>query len=443
MSKRRMILLSSVLGVAFLVSVIFGAYYAREAFRARDQLENGYTRRLMESREHLQQMSLKLSKIPAASEAATLIDLLSSTSIRAESLVSGLSALPLSHAAMEEAIAFSNQVSEYTLLLSLKLAAGQPLSQAELQILADLCSQCRLLEGQFALAWNTMLENSMRLTGRENVFYQEAAAQTRPMEMAGDSIMAYPSMIYDGAYSDGQARSAPRALGQNTVDEAEAIRLAIQYIGEERVKEAVHGADVAGHLPCYGVSVTLVDGTTLNVAITKQGGQLLWMMPEHAEFPASLTLEECRASAQQFLEAHGYGPVESAHFQVYDGLAVISFAPLDGEVLLYPDLIKVQVRMDTGEVVGLEAHEYLLNHGPRQNLSPVITPEEASAVVGDHLTDKNVRLCLIPHRGRERLCYEVRGQLEGQDYRIYVDALTGHEVEVLLMVDTLDGQLSV
>ena len=443
MNKRRYMILSLALGAGLLASVIFGGYYAREAFRAREQLENGYTRRLMESREHLQQMALQLSKLPAASDPAVLIDLLSTTSVRAESLVSGLSALPLSHAAMEEAVAFSNQVAEYTLLLSLKLASGQALAPAERETLAALGSQCRLLEGQFALAANDMTKDSLRLTGPGSVLYEEPSGQARPLERAGDSAMEYPSLIYDGIFSDGAAPAAPKALGPDAVDEAQAIRLAVQYIGPERVKEAVHGADVTGHLPCYGVSVTLVDGTTLNAAVTRQGGQLLWMMPEHAEFAAALTLEECGESARQFLQKLGYGPMESVHYQVYDGLAVISFAPLAGDVLLYPDLVKVQLRMDTGEAVGLEAHQYLLNHGPRQNLTPRITPEEASAAVDHRLTEKNVRLCLIPHRGGERLCYEVMGQMDGQEYRVYVDALTGHEVEVLLTVDTTDGRLSV
>jgi hypothetical protein len=36
---------------------------------------------------------------------------------------------------------------------------------------------------------------------------------------------------------------------------------------------------------------------------------------------------------------------------VYQGLAVISFAATQGETILYPDQIKVQLRMDTAQVV--------------------------------------------------------------------------------------------
>ena len=42
------------------------------------------------------------------------------------------------------------------------------------------------------------------------------------------------------------------------------------------------------------------------------------------------------------------GEMEANHYQVYDGLAVINFVAVQDGVLLYPDLVKVQVRMDTG-----------------------------------------------------------------------------------------------
>ena len=92
---------------------------------------------------------------------------------------------------------------------------------------------------------------------------------------------------------------------------------------------------------------------------------MLWMVPEHAAFAPALTLEECAEAAQGFLLDRGYGEMEANHYQVYDGLAVINFVAVQDGVLLYPDLVQVQIRMDTGEVVGLEANNYLMNHTRR------------------------------------------------------------------------------
>lgn len=441
MKKRFYVLLSGALALFSLAALFFGLYHARDAIRAKDALENGYTRRLMESSENLGAISAKLGKVPAAGETHTLILLLSGAETQAESLVSSLSALPLSHAAMADAIVFCNQLSEYTGLMLDKLAGGGTLTAEERQTLQNLCSQCRLLEGQFALARNAMLRDSLRLYGQENVYYREAAADARPLEAAGS--MEYPSMVYDGAFSDARYTGTPKALGPEMISPEEAEAFAAEFIGASRVAKAEHGADVSGQLACYGVTLTLHDGLVINAAVTKQGGQMLWMMPEHAEFSPSLTLEECRLSAEHFLAAQGYGPVEISHYQVYDGMAVLNFAALQDGVILYPDLVKVQLRMDTGEVVGLESNNYLMNHTRREGLEPVYSRMQVLRQVSPLLTEPTARLCLIPYLGGERLCYEVSGTYGEEAYRIYVDAATGEELEILMMVQDPEGSLSV
>ena len=169
---------------------------------------------------------------------------------------------------------------------------------------------------------------------------------------------------------------------------------------------------------------------------------MLWMVPEHAAFTPALTLEECAEAAQGFLLDRGYGEMEANHYQVYDGLAVINFVAVQDGVLLYPDLVKVQIRMDTGEVVGLEANNYLMNHTRRTGLAPALSAQEALEKVSSRLEAGQARLCVIPYREGERLCYEVPGRYEEREYRVYIDALTGEETEVLMMVDSVEGRMA-
>ena len=49
---------------------------------------------------------------------------------------------------------------------------------------------------------------------------------------------------------------------------------------------------------------------------------------------------------------------------------------------------------------------------------------------------------MIPYREGERLCYEVPGRYEEREYRVYIDALTGEETEVLMMVDSVGGRMA-
>lgn len=444
MRLKHHILLYTFLSVAVLLSIYLALDYGIRAQRSAQALEDAYAQRVLETQEHLQAIGLKLGKAPVAADARTQVELLAGISRQADSVVSGLSALPLSHIAMSDTLKFCNQLSEYAMVLALSVAAGQPLTERETAELVSLESQCALLTGQFATARETMVAESLRLTARPGVFYAEAQAAQRPLEQVADpdNGMDYPSMIYDGAFSDARHYGSPKALGEGRIDQRQAMEAARAFVGEERVRSVEAAPDSGGALASYGVKLTLNDGVVLNAEVTRQGGKMLWMVPEHAAFEPGWTLEECAEAARDFLLDRGYGEMEANHYQVYDGLAVINFVAVQDGVLLYPDLVKVQVRMDTGEVVGLEANNYLMNHTERTGLSPALSGEQALEKASSRLEAGQARLCVIPYREGERLCYEVPGRYEGREYRVYIDAITGEEAEVLMMVDSVGGRMA-
>lgn len=444
MRLKHHILLYTFLSVAVLLSIYLALDYGIRAQRSAQALEDAYAQRVLETQEHLQAIGLKLGKAPVAADARTQVELLAGISRQADSVVSGLSALPLSHIAMSDTLKFCNQLSEYAMVLALSVAAGQPLTEQETAELVSLESQCALLTGQFATARETMVAESLRLTARPGVFYAEAQAARRPLEQVADpdNGMDYPSMIYDGAFSDARHYGSPKALGEGRIDQRQAMEAARAFVGEERVRSVEAAPDSGGALASYGVKLTLNDGVVLNAEVTRQGGKMLWMVPEHAAFEPGWTLEECAEAALDFLLDRGYGEMEANHYQVYDGLAVINFVAVQDGVLLYPDLVKVQVRMDTGEVVGLEANNYLMNHTERTGLSPALSGEQALEKASSRLEAGQARLCVIPYREGERLCYEVPGRYEGREYRVYIDAITGEEAEVLMMVDSVGGRMA-
>ena len=444
MRLKHHILLYTFLSVAVLLSICLVLDYGIQAQRSAQALEDAYAQRVLETQEHLQAIGLKLGKAPVAADARTQVELLAGISRQADSVVSGLSALPLSHIAMSDTLKFCNQLSEYAMVLALSVAAGQPLTERETAELVSLESQCALLTGQFATARETMVAESLRLTARPGVFYAEAQAAQRPLEQVADpdNGMDYPSMIYDGAFSDARHYGSPKALGEGRIDQRQAMEAARAFVGEERVRSVEAAPDSGGALASYGVKLTLNDGVVLNAEVTRQGGKMLWMVPEHAAFEPGWTLEECAEAARDFLLDRGYGEMEANHYQVYDGLAVINFVAVQDGVLLYPDLVKVQVRMDTGEVVGLEANNYLMNHTERTGLSPALSGEQALEKASSRLEAGQARLCVIPYREGERLCYEVPGRYEGREYRVYIDAITGEEAEVLMMVDSVGGRMA-
>ena len=289
MQTKHHIILYTFLSLALVVAIFLGFDYGIRAEETSQILEDGYIQRVLETQEHLQAIGIKLGKAPIAGDSRTQVELLTGISKQADGVVTGLSALPLSHVAMSDTVKFCNQLSEYTMGLALSVASGATLSDTDAKQLQSLESQCSLLLGQFVTARDTMLRESLRMAGNANTFYQEAQLSLRPLEQVadGDNGMDYPSMIYDGAFSDARHFGAPKALGNTQIDAAKAVEIARNFVGADRVREAVQGTETGGTLESFGVTLTLNDGTVLNADVTKQGGKLLWIVPEHASFTAS------------------------------------------------------------------------------------------------------------------------------------------------------------
>jgi hypothetical protein len=146
-----------------------------------------------------------------------------------------------------------------------------------------------------------------------------------------------------------------------------------------------------------------------------------------------------RAMDKMGLSARGYDHMQPTYFQVYQGLAVISFAATQGDTILYPDLIKLQLRLDNAQVVGMEARNYWQNHAARGLLQPTLSLAEAKKSVSEQLQIESSRLCLIPSETGEKLCYEFRGEFNGDTYLLYIDAASGEEANLLKLVEGPTG----
>ncbi len=420
------------LGVVFLLFVL--ALVSGLAFRLRSErdacaarLREVYDGAVLSALRQMEDMQLALGKALLSQEEGAEAQYLNQVSAGAAQVQRSLSLLPLSHTATQRAMKFANQAADY----SAALLRNGVIAAEDAARLSGLLSACR--EYAAALAQSRESLCAQAAEGK-TAFYPAGDGAEAP---AYDSAVSYPTLIYDGPFSDARQTGSASALGSRIVTQEEAVSIASDFVGD-RVKRAAHGADMGGGIPCWGVALDLGD-ITLQAAVTRQGGRVLWMAPDTADFPAEKSVEECRENALLFLEARGFQDMKPTYFQVYQGVAVISFAASQGDTLLYPDLVKVQLRMDTAQVVGLEARSYWQNHTARGLLRPALTQEEARARVGKRLNVQSGRLCLIPTDGGERLCYEFQGEFGGNTYLSYINAQDGRQEELLRVVESDTG----
>ena len=116
----------------------------------------------------------------------------------------------------------------------------------------------------------------------------------------------------------------------------------------------------------------------------------------------------------------------------------------EGATLCYPDLIKIGVALDSGEVVFVEAAGYLANHHIRTIDTPRYSVDEAETVLSDALKPKSVRRAIIPTTGNnEKHCYEfLCTGINDEEILVYINVSTLLEEQILIVLATDGGTLT-
>lgn len=154
-------------------------------------------------------------------------------------------------------------------------------------------------------------------------------------------------------------------------------------------------------------------------------------------------IDEANEIGKNFLYKLGIPNMKPTYYLKQGGAVTINYAYEQESVTIYPDLIKVKIALDNGEVLGMETTGYLNNHTQRAIETPSISLEEAKASLNKKLSITSEGLAIIPTEwNTEIFCYEFKGKVDDTDFLVYVNAKTGKEENILVIIDTPDGILT-
>ena len=426
------------LGVALCVSLGANAVLSAQRKKAVSRLTAQRQRELSDVVAAMADIEVNLQKLMIASGAAQSTELLGETALLAQHVESGLSRLPMRYETASDAMKFAGQMGQYAMTLAVQTADGGMLTGEDEKQLEGLLAACQALNAHLLSVGDRLfaepVEEMGEITGEAAMSWPEEA-------IAGESAIAYPSLIFDGPFSDGRREGVPKGLRGARVSRETARQAAARYAGVpiEHVKDA---ADSGGPFEAFGF-MAQTDGGEVSVQVTGVGAHLLWMMPEQAEYEPKLSQEECLEEARLYLADMGFGQMEPCFVQQYDGMVVANFAAVQDGVLLYPDQVKVQVSMESGRVVGAECSQFLMNHVPRERLEPAIGEADARDMLSSRLAVRESRLCVIPQEEGERLCWGFEGEYASNRYWVFVDANTSEAVQILRVAETADGETAI
>lgn len=361
----------------------------------------------------LETLTLSLDKLRVTTSLRQTAALLHQCALSADRVQQALAELPDAQNQRSTILAYLSRLSALTRSCLADLAESAEMAEDSRASLIGMAGGLRLLLAEMALAQQDLLQ--------------------------GTKIAALPATDLS-APPTAQELAKYKALPSKEISAGEAMQIAKEFVGLQRVTSVAHAPDTSGALPAYGVTVQTPD-VQLNLEVTRRGGKVLLMVPETASFSNLKSVEECTAAALEFLKSRGFAAMETPYYQVYDGLCVLTCVYVQNGVLVWPDRVLVQVRMDTAEVVGLEARSYWQNHIPRRMQSPLLTEEEARSAISSEVTVENARLCLLPHDGQERLCWQFTVRQEDEQYIVFIDAMNGSELLLEKLMQLEQGQV--
>ena len=184
--------------------------------------------------------------------------------------------------------------------------------------------------------------------------------------------------------------------------------------------------------------------TDVEISISKKGGFIVEMIRNRDVKEHKLSDEDAVKKGSEFLDKQGFVNMIQTYYLIQDNVITINYAYEENGIVMYPDLIKVKVALDNGEILGVETKGYLNSHTNRNLPKEVITIEEARTSLNPNLEIISERKAVIPKDDKsEKYCYEFIGRVEEREFLVYINVENSREEEILIILETEGGTLTI
>lgn len=439
----------SVIGVFLIIIIALIITLLNIQKKTKQVSENQYNRAFYELVDYVQNVETYLAKSLISTTPEHGAETLTNVWREANLAQTYLAQLPIESQELENTEKFLNQVSDYSYTLSRKNINNESLTDKDLENIKDLHLYSVQLENTLnqlsedinsgRISWNELTKK-----GRIAFAQQVSSSSTDGFSALEENFHEYSGLIYDGAFSEHLTSSKKIGLTGEEIQEEQAKQKAIDFIGNNNIKQIdSFGFSENADIPEYLFLVKTNNEDEINISISKTGGHVVYMNSNRDINTEIITQEEANQKGKEFLNSKGFYNMKETYYLKQEGIITINYAYTQNNVIMYPDLIKVKVALDNGEVLGIETTGYLNNHTQR-NLDKVeITKEKAKEILNKDLEILSEGMAVIPTEFQtEILCYEFKGKVEDREFLVYINANTGKEEDILIITETENGTLT-
>lgn len=414
----------------------------------RNAENTSYDMSFYELTEYVQNVENFLAKATISKSSEAGAETLTHVWREADLAVNCLSQLPLNMEQLSKTAKFLNQVSEYSYALSRKNIYKEELTQQDLDNLKTLHDYSLELKDSLndiatklntgELAWQDVKKESNNYTRQVDNISKVSFTDI------DNNFNEFAGLIYDGAFSEHIELQDKKGLEGAEISEEQAENI-IKDIYKENVEKIDRkGIIEHGNITAYQFELKEKNkNEKMYIAIAKKGGKVIILEKDREVAEEKISREEANKIGKDFLAKINFPSMKETYFQTQENIITINYVYEQDGISVYPDLIKVKIALDDGEILGIESNGYLNSHTARTNVTPKITKEQAKAKLNPKLEIQSEGLSIIPTEWKtEILCYEFKGKVEETEFLVYINAENGREENILVIMETPGGVLT-
>lgn len=435
---------------------VYGVYFNIRAEKAETALENQYRRTFSDMTEYIDSAEHYLLKALSSSTPGTTSAMLEEASKCSAQAESCLSSLPIDQRVIEKISGYLVQLGDVSKTWSRRAVNGGTLSDEEYETLTELYGYAQDLSGGISklasdfrndsYSWSNISDDSGKILDGGSL-----ASKYESLSKLSDPFTEYPTLIYDGPFSEHMTSVEPKGLTGDTLTEEMAKEKAIGYFTKiTGSKEGEYEVEKCGENSYHGIDTycftAKTGSTSAHLDLTKKGGQLYSFIYSRECGEQNLTAEQGIEAGRKFLQSIGMDSMASSYYTLENGFITVNYSYENDGILYYPDMVKVKIALDNGSPIAFEGQGYIACHttDSARVSRASISMEDAKSVLSPHISVENAREVVAPNNfGGEYHAYEFSGTVLGRPVLIYIDADTGVEKEVLLILEGEDGVLTV
>lgn len=445
MYKRLSAVLFPIVTLLLIGSVVWGYQENQEKNSILIKAENQYQRAFHDLSFHVDKLHGELGNTLALNSASTgsqrkgLVNVWRLTS----EAQSEINQLPLTLLPFNETEELLSRISNFSYQTAVRDLTKQPLSEGEMKNLKELYTNSGQISKDLQGVQDKVISNKLRWMDVETALATQKEPQDNTIidgfKTVDKKVGEYPELDWGPSVSSIYSKRSVKKLGDKPTTVEDIKAKAAKFVGAKNtaaveVTENGRGTEWAS----YSAKVkTNKDGEMKNLTYTKNGGHLISYYYDRQLGKKSISYDEARKQAEEFLKSKGYPDLTSVTYDEFDDLGNFTCVSKVGEVLVYPEKITLRVALDNGEVTGMQASDYVYERengkisAKSTEPTPKLTLDQARKCLNSEYKENYNRLAIIQNELSEKvLTYEFGGKVNGSEYRIFINADNGNEETV-------------